>query len=97
MASPLSHTHTHTHTQVVTTETLREDRELKEFFLSLMSSFLERDSRYTRIDLLLCPVAQIPAGERLLQQMRELLGVPVFASSDILGACISESGQEGTG
>ena len=83
--------------QVVSTETLREDRELKEFFLTLTSSFLERESQYTRIDFLLCPVAQNPAGEQLLQQMKELLGVPVFASSEILGAYSSENGQEETG
>ncbi len=90
----------HTHTgpiQVVNTHTLREDRELKEFFLSLVSMFLDPDSSYSRIDLLQCPVAGSREGEALLVQMRKLLRVPVFASSDILGDYITEDGERGTG
>ena len=85
------------HIQMVNTHTLREDRELKDFLMNLVSMFLDRESSYSRIDLLQCPVAQSIEGENLLRQMKELLKVPVFASSDILGACISESGKEGAG
>ena len=90
-------TRTHAHTQTVNSDTLRKDQELRDFFQRLVSTFLDREGPFARIDLLLCPVIPSPQGEELLQQMRELLRVPVFASSDILGVYHSESGQEGEG
>lgn len=77
-------------------ETLREDPELQSFFKQLVSTFMNPESQYARIDLLLNPVDQGGQGTQLLKRLKELLAVPVFASNDILGACLSEdSGQEG--
>ena len=42
----------------------------------------------------LSPVAQNPEGEQLISDMKKMLGVPVFASNDILGAQITEGDGE---
>ena len=81
--------------KVVNCNSLREDPEIREFLLNLVSSFMNRGSRYARIDLLMCPVAANHKGAELIQQMKELLRVPVFASNDILGDCILEEEEEG--
>ncbi len=78
--------------QVVSVETLREDSELQSFFRNLVSTYLNIESQYVRIDLLLNPVGQNAPGIQLLGKLKECLGLPVFASHDILGACLSESG-----
>ena len=48
-----------------------------------------------------CPnvvaVAQNQEGEQLISDMESLLGVPVFAYSDIQGAQITEAGSTETG
>ena len=41
--------------QMVTCASLREDEELREFFETLVSSYLNSHSQYTRIDILNCP------------------------------------------
>ena len=43
------------------------------------------------------PVAQNPEGEQLIADMQQLLGVPVFAYSDIQGAQITEIGSDESG
>lgn len=73
-------------------ETLREDNELQSFFENLVATYLNPRSQYARVDLLLNPVAQNSAGKQLLDKLKDTLGVPVHASHDILGACLSESG-----
>ena len=86
----------HTHTQqAVTVASLREDREIKDFLLHLVSTFLNKDSQYARIDILHCPVGQSQEGEKLIQSMKDLLKVPVTFSSDILGMYVSEGEQSG--
>ena len=40
------------------------------------------------------PVSQNAEGEQLIVEMREMLGVPVFAFSDMLGAQITEGERE---
>ena len=42
-------------------------------------------------------MAQNQEGEQLISDMESLLGVPVFAYSDIQGAQISEAGSTETG
>ena len=77
--------------QVLSESSMREDKELRDFLQELVGQFLYRNSHYTRLDFLLCPVATSTTGQRLLVQVKELVGVPVHAASDVLGACISET------
>lgn len=70
---------------------VREDSEVRGFLKQLVSQYLYSESRYARLDLLLCPLANTLAGDLLLSKLKLLVGVPVFASPDILGACISEA------
>ncbi len=72
-------------------ETLQEDNELQVFFEHLVSTYLNPHSQYSRVDLLLNTVAQNPQGKQLLDKLKKTLGVPVHASQDILGACLTES------
>lgn len=41
--------------QTVTSITLREDEELQRFFKTLVSTYLNSQSQYARIDILNCP------------------------------------------
>lgn len=68
-----------------------EDSEVREFLKQLVGSYLHSESRYARLDLLLCPLAGTSAGDQLLGKLKALCGIPVFASADILGPCISEA------
>ena len=78
--------------QAVTVASLREDRDIKQFLLDLVSSYLNKDSQYARIDLLHCPVQESdPEGRQLISAMKDLVKVPVTISSDILGAYLTES------
>lgn len=43
------------HMQTVTCVTLREDEELRSFFETLVSTYLNSHSQYARIDILNCP------------------------------------------
>ncbi|CAI8018778.1 Serine/threonine-protein kinase Nek8 [Geodia barretti] len=83
--------------KTVTCASFREDEELRKFFETLVSSYLHSHSQYARIDILNCPVAQNQEGEQLISDMESLLGVPVFAYSDIQGAQITEAGSTETG
>ena len=82
----------HPYTQSVSMTTLREDNELRLFLQHLVSTYLNHRSQYARIDLLHNPVGQGSEGAQLLQQLKEVLNVPVSASADILGAYLSEGG-----
>ena len=76
--------------QLLTETSLREDKEVRDFFQQLVSQFLHRESQYVRLDLLLCPVASNKAGQRLLTRLKDLVEVPVYSASDILGPTISD-------
>ena len=74
---------------------LREDRDLRQFLLELVSTYLNRESQYARIDLLHCPVLETdPEGKQLIGTLKELVKVPVTISGDILGAYLTESEQK---
>lgn len=73
---------------------LREDRDVRQFLMDLVSLYLNKESQYARIDLLHCPVLESdPDGKQLLAAMRELVKVPVTISSDISGAYLAEGEQ----
>lgn len=75
-------------------ESLREDRDVKQFLLELVSTYLNQESQYARIDLLHCPVVESDSqGKQLITAMKELVNVPVTTSNEILGAYLTESGQ----
>ncbi len=76
--------------QVLTETSLQEDREVRVFFQQLVEQFLHRESQYVRLDVLMCPVAGNKAGQKLLVKLKELLDIPVYFSSDILGPAISD-------
>ncbi len=77
--------------QVLSELSVREDSEVRDFLKQLVGSYLYSGSRYARVDLLLCPLANSLAGDLLISKLKLLVGVPVFASADILGTCISEA------
>ena len=79
--------------KVLSDLSVREDSEVREFCKQLVGNCLYSESRYARVDLLLCPLANTLAGGQLLSKLKRLVGVPVFTSADILGPCIS--GAEG--
>ena len=68
---------------------LLEDKEVRDFFQQLVDQFLHRESQYVRLDFLICPVSGNKIGQRLLTRLRDLLKIPVYAASDILGPAIS--------
>lgn len=59
---------------------MREDSKLQSFFKTLISSFLFTYGELGRLDILNCPVEQVPDGKELIKAMRSILGVPVFSS-----------------
>ena len=71
--------------QVLSECSVGEDSEVRDFLKQLVGCCLNKESRYARLDLLLCPLAATAAGDQLIQKMTTLLGVPVFASANILG------------
>ena len=75
---------------------LREDRDVRQFLLDLVSQYLNRESQYARIDLLQCPVLESNVeGKQLVSALGDLVKVPVTISSDISGAYLTESEQRG--
>lgn len=80
----------------MTVVSLREDRDVRQFLLDLISLYLNRESQYARIDLLHCPVLESDTeGKQLVLALKELVKVPVTISSDISGAYLTESEQRG--
>lgn len=77
--------------QMLNETSLREDSEMRDFLKQLTGNYLHSESRYARLDLLLCPLASTPAGDQLLAKLKGLVKIPVFMSADILGPCISEA------
>ena len=74
---------------------LREDRDVRQFLLDLVSTYLNRESQYARFDLLHCPVVESDLeGKKLITAINELVKVPVTVSTDILGAYLTESEQK---
>ena len=59
--------------------------------------YTEKNYGRTTILSFACTVAQNSEGEQLLGDMQKLLGVPVYAYSDIQGAQITEAGSNETG
>ena len=62
---------------------------MRDFLKQLTGTYLHSESRYARLDLLLCPVAGSGVGEMLLERLKAVVCVPVYMSADILGTCIS--------
>ena len=56
-------------------ESLREDKEIQRFFLTLVKSHLDTSGTLSRIDLLSCPVAQNNEGKTLIDELGQLLKV----------------------
>ena len=61
--------------QSVTAVKLREDKEVRQFFSSLVESHLDRDSPLARVDLLQSSLLHGSEGARTLQELRDLLKV----------------------
>ena len=61
--------------QSVTAATLREDKEVRQFFSSLVESHLDRDSPLARVDLLQSSLLHGSEGADTLQELRALLKV----------------------
>lgn len=66
--------------QNVTLASITEDKELKDFFKELVSTYLHRDSDLARIDILNCPVEDDPDGKQMIQTLSKQVGVPVYTS-----------------
>ena len=61
--------------QSVTAATLREDKEVRQFFSSLVETHLDRDSPLARVDLLQSSLLHGSEGADTLQELRALLKV----------------------
>ncbi len=66
--------------QNVTLTSILEDKELREFFTDLVSTYLHNESDLARIDILNCPVETNADGKQLIQTISKLIGVPVYTS-----------------
>ena len=64
----------------MTLASIKEDKELKEFFTDLVSMYLHSESDLARIDILNCPVENNPDGKQLIQTLSKLVGIPVYTS-----------------
>ena len=56
-------------------DSLRDDKEIRKFFLTLVKSHLDTTSSLPRIDLLSCPVAQNAEGKNLIDELSQLVEV----------------------
>jgi NIMA (never in mitosis gene a)-related kinase len=74
----------------VTVQKLKEDEELREFFAKLIESHLEVGSPFSRVDLLQSSLVQNDEGVKALQELKNVMKVPVHASVDILGGYVSD-------
>ena len=70
---------------------VRDNHELREFFINLTTNYLTKGGEIARIDILNCPLSQSQDGVQVLQALSQLLRVPVYASDDIWGAELSQS------
>lgn len=59
----------------------------------MATKFLNPESHFARVDILASTVAQNAEGGALLEQIRALMKVRVYASSDIMGE--PEAGEQG--
>ncbi|XP_065886059.1 serine/threonine-protein kinase Nek8-like, partial [Dysidea avara] len=73
----------------VNLESLREDKEIQRFFLTLVKSHLDTSGTLSRIDLLSCPVAQNNEGKTLIDELGQLLKIPIYTSGDVLGGNVT--------
>ena len=56
-------------------ESLRDDKEIRKFFLTLVKSYLDTTGPLSRIDLLSCPVALNAEGKSLIDELSQLVEV----------------------
>ena len=56
-------------------ESLRDDKEIRKFFITLVKNHLDTTGPLLRIDLLSCPVAQSTEGKTLIEELRQLVEV----------------------
>ena len=56
-------------------ESLRDDKEIRKFFLTLVKSHLDTSGPLSRLDLLACPVAQSAEGKILIEELNQLVEV----------------------
>lgn len=70
----------------MTLASLTEDKELRDFFTELVSTYLHTPSDLARIDILNSPVEGNADGKQLVQTLSRLVGVPVYTSK--VCACI---------
>ena len=61
--------------QSVNSESLRDDKEIRKFFITLVKNHLDTTGPLLRIDLLSCPVAQSTEGKILIDELRQLVEV----------------------
>ena len=61
--------------QSVNSESLRDDKEIRKFFITLVKNHLDTTGPLLRIDLLSCPVAQSTEGKILIEELRQLVEV----------------------
>ena len=58
-------------------ESLRDDKEIRKFFHTLVKSHLDTLGPLSRVDLLGCPVAQNAEGKNLIEELSQLVEVCV--------------------
>ena len=54
---------------------MRDDKEIRKFFLTLVKSHLDTSGPLSRVDLLACPVAQNAEGKNLIEELSQLVEV----------------------
>ena len=64
-------------------ESLRDDKEIRKFFITLVKNHLDTTGPLLRIDLLSCPVAQSSEGKILIDELRQLVEVCLFVCTRV--------------
>ncbi|XP_070545873.1 uncharacterized protein [Ptychodera flava] len=74
--------------EVITSTTLSEQQNIRDFFCNLVKNYLDKDNVNARIDFLACHAAQNPDGTHIAKELESLIGVSVGISKEILGTDI---------
>lgn len=74
--------------QSVNSESLRDDKEIRKFFITLVKNHLDTTGPLLRIDLLSCPVAQSTEGKILIEELRQLVEVCLSVCTYV-SVCVS--------